>query len=264
MTNSTEMALPSTNNNIKSAKKILNRLFSNFDGCLGVRLWDGSEVRVGPGQPAFTLVFRSAKAFQDLVLPRHPLNLSEAYFQGLVDVDGDMYSAFKLRHYLTTLDLSVLDRTGPCLLSKPCASDRQKQRWLPMRCRAGLNGLSKSLAQVSARLPAGMRFLFTMTYPMNSMRCGWGALVCWAAEHYGAIAHGITLSRKQHDHARKIIKERGLEGKASVELLDYRDLSADNRYNKLVSVGMFEHGGLKNLPRYFAAANRVLKPGVCI
>ncbi len=91
--------------------------------------------------------------------------------------------------------------------------------------------------------------------------CGWGALICWAAEHYGVNAHGITLSQNQYDHAQRMIKRRGLEQKVSVELLDYRDLQGEGRFDKLVSVGMFEHVGLKNLPTYFAIANRLLKPG---
>ncbi len=91
--------------------------------------------------------------------------------------------------------------------------------------------------------------------------CGWGALLCWAAEHYGVRAHGITLSRNQHDHVQELVRERGLQGRVSVELLDYRDLPGEAQYDKLVSVGMFEHVGLQNLPTYFQTAMRVLKPG---
>jgi len=307
MTNSTEMALAATNYNIESAKSILNRLFCNFDGCLGVRLWDGSEVRVGNGKPAFTLIFRSAKAFQDLVLTRHPLNLTEAYFQGLVDVDGDLYSAVRLRHYLTTLDLSVLDKTMlavKALRIRPARADLLADavpRWsrrLEQTMGAGFSKATNRNAisfhyDVSNEFYAlwlDKQMLYSCAYyehPAQTLEqaqcnkldhicrklrlqpgeqlldigCGWGALVCWAAEHYGAVSHGITLSRKQYDCARQTIKQRGLEGMASVELLDYRDLKAENRYDKLVSVGMFEHVGLKNLPCYFAVANRVLKPG---
>ena len=74
-------------------------------------------------------------------------------------------------------------------------------------------------------------------------------------------AHGITLSQKQYDHTLNLIKQRGLEQKVSVELMDYRDLQGEAKYDKLVSVGMFEHVGLKNLPAYFVIAHRLLKPG---
>jgi len=91
--------------------------------------------------------------------------------------------------------------------------------------------------------------------------CGWGALVCWAARRHGVIAHGITLSQRQLDFAQQRIRAEGLEGRVTVELRDYRDLPADVAYDKVASVGMFEHVGLANLPRYLATVQRVLRPG---
>lgn len=90
--------------------------------------------------------------------------------------------------------------------------------------------------------------------------CGWGALILWAAEHYGVQAHGITLSRNQHEYATEKIRGRGLEKQVTVELRDYRNLPAEALYDKIVSVGMFEHVGLRNLPLYFRTAQRLLKP----
>lgn len=91
--------------------------------------------------------------------------------------------------------------------------------------------------------------------------CGWGALIRWAAKHYGVQAHGVTLSRNQYDHARKVIRDEGLQDRVTVELRDYRELEGEARYDKIASVGMFEHVGLKNLPRYFGVAKGLLKPG---
>ena len=90
--------------------------------------------------------------------------------------------------------------------------------------------------------------------------CGWGALVIYAAQHYDVHAHGITLSQKQLDVARRRIAEAGLEDRVTVELKDYRDLPAHEAYDKVASIGMFEHVGLKNLPLYFSTVHRVLKP----
>jgi cyclopropane-fatty-acyl-phospholipid synthase len=90
--------------------------------------------------------------------------------------------------------------------------------------------------------------------------CGWGALVIHAARHYGVRAHGITLSERQLTLARERIAQAGLEGRVSVELRDYRDLADEFAYDKVSSVGMFEHVGLKNLPLYFATVSRLLKP----
>jgi cyclopropane-fatty-acyl-phospholipid synthase len=91
--------------------------------------------------------------------------------------------------------------------------------------------------------------------------CGWGALVMWAAQRYGVRATGITLSENQHAYACARIREAGLEGSCEVKLLDYRDVPEGEPYDKIASVGMFEHVGRKNLPLYFAKIRRLLKPG---
>ena len=103
------------------------------------------------------------------------------------------------------------------------------------------------------RLTAGEKFL--------DIGCGWGALLFHAAERYGVDATGITLSQNQFDHVAREIAARGLTGRVRVELLDYRDLPEDAAYDKVASVGMFEHVGVRRFPRYFGKIGSVLKPG---
>lgn len=102
------------------------------------------------------------------------------------------------------------------------------------------------------RLQPGERFL--------DIGCGWGALVIWAAQHYGVQAHGITLSREQLAEAQARIAAAGLQDRITVELRDYRALEGVGVYDKVSSVGMFEHVGLANLPQYHATVHRVLRP----
>ncbi|HEX7690044.1 MAG TPA: cyclopropane-fatty-acyl-phospholipid synthase family protein [Burkholderiaceae bacterium] len=90
--------------------------------------------------------------------------------------------------------------------------------------------------------------------------CGWGALVIWAAKHYGVKAHGITLSKEQLAEAQRRIAAEGLQDRVTVELRDYRKLEGQGVYDSVSSVGMFEHVGLANLPEYHATVHRVLKP----
>ena len=90
--------------------------------------------------------------------------------------------------------------------------------------------------------------------------CGWGALIVHAARYYGVRAHGITLSERQFELARARIAAQGLGSLVTVELQDYRDLPGVARFDKIASVGMFEHVGLKNLPQYFDAVHRLLRP----
>ena len=305
MANTNGNSIAAGNPGTELARHILHRLFYNFDAGIRICLWDGSEMLLGRSHPEFSLTFRSSRAFHDLLLSHHPLRVVESYIRGFIDVDGDFYSAIKLRHYLAKLHLPIADKlmfAAKSLLIKPdnaeSSGTRQWARnlgqklglapgkelnrdaisfhydvsndfyalWLDEQmlysC-AYYEDAGQTLEQAQRnkldhicrklRLKPGERLL--------DIGCGWGALICWAAEHYGVNAHGITLSRNQYEHALQTIRRLGLEHKVSVELRDYRDLAGEAEYDKLSSVGMFEHVGLKNLPAYFAVANRLLKPG---
>ena len=86
---------------------------------------------------------------------------------------------------------------------------------------------------------------------------GWGGLICHAAQHYGVKAHGITLSQEQHDYAQQRIDELGLSDRVTVEICDYADHVG--HYDKISSVGMSEHIGTANYPRYFEKINSLLR-----
>jgi len=96
---------------------------------------------------------------------------------------------------------------------------------------------------------------------MLDIGCGWGALIFWAAQHYGVEATGITLSQNQRDFVTAEIAARGLQDRVRVELRDYLDLPESVQYDKIASVGMFEHVGVRNFGRYFGKIHRILKPG---
>ncbi len=100
------------------------------------------------------------------------------------------------------------------------------------------------------RLQEGDRFL--------DIGCGWGGLICHAARHYGVKAHGVTLSQKQYDFAREKIRKMGLEQRVTIEIKDYAALEGE--YDKIASIGMFEHIGLDNFPHYFRKVNSLLRP----
>jgi len=90
--------------------------------------------------------------------------------------------------------------------------------------------------------------------------CGWGALIFKAVEEYGVEAWGITLSEHQYEYVVNQISERGLASRAHVQLMDYRDLPADLSFDKIASVGMFEHVGKRHLSEYFEKIHSLLKP----
>ncbi|QDV23824.1 SAM-dependent methyltransferase [Aureliella helgolandensis] len=89
--------------------------------------------------------------------------------------------------------------------------------------------------------------------------CGWGALICHAAEHYGVKAHGITLSDAQLEVTQEKIARRGLTGRVTAAICDYNDLQGT--FDKVASIGMAEHVGIANLPKYMQKVRSVLAPG---
>jgi cyclopropane-fatty-acyl-phospholipid synthase len=92
---------------------------------------------------------------------------------------------------------------------------------------------------------------------------GWGGLLCYAAQNYGVIGHGITLSQNQLDYTKRRIERLGLTDQVNVELCDYRNVKGT--FDKVVSVGMSEHIGIKNYPGYFNKINSILRDrGICL
>jgi cyclopropane-fatty-acyl-phospholipid synthase len=129
-----------------------------------------------------------------------------------------------------------------------CAYFREDGMTLAQAQEAKLDHICRKLM-----LQPGDRFL--------DIGSGWGALLLWAAEHYGVDATGITLSKNQHAYVKRLIEEKGLSGRVRVELRDYRLLEEDKPFDKIASVGMFEHVGSANMGTYFRKIHALLKPG---
>jgi len=87
--------------------------------------------------------------------------------------------------------------------------------------------------------------------------CGWGGMALTLARDFGARVTGITLSEEQLAEARARAEAAGLADRVSFELVDYRAM--DRKFDRIVSVGMFEHVGVPNFPSYFATIKRCLK-----
>ncbi len=275
--------------------KIVSTLLADYSGGTAIRLWDGT-LAYGTFDASCTVVFREPGALRDLILHRSLLRLADSYLIGDIDVEGDLESLFDLKTTLTNLDLSLGTRF--CLLYQAlrlpkrvrnsatrswCAKRSEHQNsqasiayhydvsndfyrlWLDPEmvysC-AYFNATDQSLAGAQQdkldylcrklRLEPGQTLL--------DIGCGWGALALWAARHYGVQVHGITLSQEQQRFAQERVRAAGLEQQVRIELLDYRDLPEDAQYDRVVSVGMFEHVGVKNFPDYFGTVRRVLKP----
>ena len=129
-----------------------------------------------------------------------------------------------------------------------CAYFAQEEMTLDAAQEAKLEHICRKL-----RLRPGQRLL--------DIGCGWGGLLEYAATRHGVDGVGITLSEHQATAARERLARAGLGDRCRVEVRDYRALEGDGEYDRIVSVGMREHVGRRNLPAYFAAAHRLLRPG---
>lgn len=89
--------------------------------------------------------------------------------------------------------------------------------------------------------------------------CGWGGFAEFAAREIGARVTGITISREQHDFARKRLFEAGLADKADIQLIDYRDVSG--QFDRVASIEMFEAVGREYWPAYFDKIRETVRPG---
>lgn len=129
-----------------------------------------------------------------------------------------------------------------------CAYFRDVQMSLAQAQEAKLDHVCRKLM-----LKPGEKFL--------DVGAGWGGLLLWAAENYGVDGTGITLSKNQHAHVNRLIEEKGLAGRVRMELRDYRELAGNASYDKIASIGMFEHVGQANMVAYFAKIHSLLRPG---
>ncbi|HWL40987.1 MAG TPA: class I SAM-dependent methyltransferase [Gemmatimonadaceae bacterium] len=103
------------------------------------------------------------------------------------------------------------------------------------------------------RLQPGDRYL--------DIGCGWGGLVMHAVENYGVLGRGITLSAAQAEWAQKRIAEKGIGDRCTVEVMDFRDLPADARFEKMSSVGVTEHIPEDQQVDHFRRVFAALEPG---
>jgi len=251
----------------------ISRLKANVHTSLRVVLWDGREVAFDDEARA-TIRLNDAHAAEALRRPSL-LALARAYIDGEAEIEGDLREAIRGAEAISR---AIAPRTARAFA--PEHHSRRDDRdaihhhydvsnefyalWLDPRMvyscayfRTDADSLAAAQVQKldhicrKLRLAPGERFL--------DIGCGWGALAIHAAREYGVDATGITLSQNQHRLATERIREAGLEGRCRVQLQDYRDLAGEERFDKVASVGMFEHVGLANLPAYFAVVRRVLR-----
>lgn len=258
-------------------------------GKLEVTYWDGTSETLGKdGQVMGKITLHDPSALKDIVT-RMDLGFAEAYMDGRLDVKGDLHDIVLLsvinrtnlpkgfqgglgKHFLRGFKKSTsvkdqktfihhhydlgndffklfLDPT----MTYSCAYYTSPQDSLE---KAQKNKVDHTLAKLNLQ----------KSDTLLDIGSGWGAMILRAAEKYGAKAHGITMSEEQVTETTHRIKEQKVESHVSVELTDYRDhaktrVKAGKLYDKIVSVGMYEHVGRANLGLYLQSLSDMLTPG---
>ncbi|WP_347556313.1 cyclopropane-fatty-acyl-phospholipid synthase family protein [Robbsia sp. KACC 23696] len=239
-------------------------------------LWNGQTFDFGTFDiPQVTLRVKSAAAMPLLLDPSLD-NLGEAYVKQKIDLEGRLADIIKIGYALANVSVSAPSKLQRAVryFTHTKDSDKQSiqyhydvsnafyQQWLDPNmvysCAYFETG-DEDLA--TAQLKKIDHILTKIDvqpgHTLLDIGCGWGALVIRAAQKFGARCVGVTLSQNQFDLATERVKAAGLSDKIEIRLQDYRDVGGE--FDRITSVGMFEHVGRANLPEYFAKVRSLLK-----
>ena len=119
-------------------------------------------------------------------------------------------------------------------------------------------GMTLNEAQEAKKHHIAKKLLIEPGMKVLDIGCGWGGMGLTLARDYGAEVTGVTLSEEQHAMANARAEKAGLADRARFELMDYRDVTG--QFDRIVSIGMFEHVGVPQYDTFFDTVERRLKP----
>lgn len=248
-----------------------------------IEYWAGSKKHYGDNQHRFSIVFKT-KAIVKQVLNDPMMGFAEGYMSGDIEVEGDLRDVIKMAgkiqdsfsrwSEIQQKYFSWLKRARP-------ASIKQQQKDIANHYDLGNKffslWLDKTMTYSCAYFKNEDDSLERAQHNKNDyvlkksmvkkgetildIGSGWGDLILLAAKKYHARATGIALAQAQVTKTRARIKHEGLTGHVNVHYLDYRELpSLKQTFDKIVSVGMYEHVGKDNASKFFDIIKKVLDP----
>lgn len=242
---------------------------------------DGSRHRYGKGKQYFHLTFHTAQALRAL-LRNTTLGFGEGFMSGEIEVRGDLRNIGRL----VSENNQVFRKLSVNRFTKLRVRNRRKRQrrdiahhydlgnqfyklWLDKSMvyscayfRTASDSLERAQQQKISHILGKLQITSGMT--LLDIGCGWGDLLITAATRYGAVGHGITLSSEQYQYCVQEAQKAGVAKLLTFELINYQDLADRGaQFDRIVSVGMFEHVGQHNQHDYYRAIAKMLKPG-CI
>jgi len=241
---------------------------------LRIELWNGQHFDFSPDAPRVTIRVPNLAAARYLITPSLS-NLGTAYVEGLIEVRGKAKDMINVVNALARSTLKAEGRFARVV--RQIGHTRQKdaeairyhydvsnefyQQFLDPNMvyscayfEEGTEDLAD--AQIKKIDHILRKIQLQPNQTLLDIGCGWGALVIRAAQQYGARCVGITLSQNQYELARERVRRAGLEHLVEIRIQDYRDVQGT--FDRITSVGMFEHVGIRHLPEYFGIINRLL------
>jgi len=256
-----------------------------FDLPLRVELWNGDKLDLSSDEPRVKIRVPDPGGLRYLLSPTLD-SLGEAYVEGALEIEGSAADMIRVGNALaesTGKPARTSSIAGAALrLMSPHPSphtrekDAQAIRYhydvsnefysqfldpaMVYSCAYFENG-DEDLATAQVKkidhilTKIGLRRGQTLL----DIGCGWGALVIRAAQKFGARCVGVTLSERQYELARERVAQSGLQDRIEIRLQDYRDVGGE--FDRITSVGMFEHVGVQHLAEYFGRIDKLLAPG---
>jgi cyclopropane-fatty-acyl-phospholipid synthase len=239
-------------------------------------LWDGQQLDLGHFSVPRVTVYIKEMAAIPYLLAASMSKLGEAYVQGKIDVEGKIADIIQLGFTLvrhTPSDSNKLQRIARYFTHTRGSDMKAIQFHYDLSNEFYSLWLDRNMVYSCAYFEHGDEDLETAQLKkidhiltkiqlkpdetLLDIGCGWGALVIRAAEKFGARCVGITLSQNQFELATERVRSAGLSDRIEIRLQDYRDVQG--QFDKITSVGMFEHVGRKQLVNYFRRMNELLK-----
>ncbi|MGW8394685.1 class I SAM-dependent methyltransferase [Pseudoduganella sp. HUAS MS19] len=241
---------------------------------LRIELWNGRSFDFSQEAPRVTIRVPSPSAARYLLKPSLS-SLGTAYVEGAIEVTGRAVDMIKV---VNALARSSLKETGSLARITRTFRHNRKEDAEAIRYHYDVSNefyqqfLDPNMVYSCAYFENGDEDLATAQIKkidhilaklklqrgqtLLDIGCGWGALVIRAAQKYGTRCVGITLSENQYALAQERVRAAGLSGLIEIRLQDYRDVRGS--FDRITSVGMFEHVGVKHLVEYFGIINKLL------
>jgi cyclopropane-fatty-acyl-phospholipid synthase len=277
----------------------LNHELETYHGpSFELHLWDDTGSHYGSGHPRFVITVKSLDVLKAILWNPNEISLGDAFVKGDLEVEGDIFAMFEFADFVFS---KANGSEGPSYARRIAISAKKAWRHLDYAANnLFIHSLRRDKRAISFHYDKppeffapwlGPSMVYSCAYfcrnsesledaqrnkldlickklrlqagdQMLDIGCGWGSLILHAAKYYGVHATGVTLSERQYAFARQRIAQEGLDAECVVRLCDYRKISSSVPiFDKISSVGMFEHVGRKNLGTYFDVVKKMLKPG---